>query len=180
MRRSLPRPPRTQALAGTPVPFLVLSLALLFMGALALIIPRAAHAERDLGGEFASAFETFLGSPALEGSFRIEHEGDRSFLVLGPEFRAKSAPDLKVFLSERPPGDGTGQNATREAVRLGRLEQFEGRQRYLIPEGTDLAAFSTVLVHCEAYSKLWVPVRSSSAAAVSPHCADRPTMTEPR
>lgn len=115
----------------------------------------AAPASAGAGGTFTSAFSSFFGGEALVGSFSIVEEDGQRFIEFAPEFKAQSAPDLKVFLSTRAPGAVTGANATAEAVRLGALESFEGRQRYAVPEGTDLSKFSTVIVHCEEYSKLW-------------------------
>lgn len=107
------------------------------------------------GGQFKSAFSAFLGGPALVGDFQIVTEDGSTYLEFGAGFKAKSAPDLKVFLSQRAPDAVTGSNATKGAVRLGLLMSFEGAQRYAVPEDTDLSAFSTVIVHCEQYSKLW-------------------------
>lgn len=116
-----------------------------------------AMATADIGasGQFQSAFSSFLGTPALVGDFQVVTEDGRAFLELGAGFQAKSAPDLKVFLSQTPPSKVSGSNATKQAVRLGLLMKFEGSQRFSIPAGTDLEKFSTVIVHCEQYSKLW-------------------------
>ena len=134
---------------------LVRPAAPLLAGLLVLSLAAAASAEIGAGGRFGSAFSSFLGGPALVGDFQIVTEGGRAFLEFGAGFKARSAPDLKVFLSDRAPGEITGGNATDGSVRLGLLMEFEGSQRYAIPRGTDLGKYSTVIVHCEQYSKLW-------------------------
>ena len=127
----------------------------LLLSSALLIVPAAASADVLAGGQFKSAFSAFLSGPALVGDFQVVTEDGKTYLEFGAGFKAKSAPDLKVFLSQRAPEAVTGTNATESAVRLGLLMGFEGAQRYAIPAGTDLSDFSTVIVHCEQYSKLW-------------------------
>ena len=40
-------------------------------------------------------------------------------------------------------------------VLIARLDSPRGGQRYPIPDGVDLDKLSTLLLHCEKYSKLW-------------------------
>ena len=49
----------------------------------------------------------------------------------------------------------SGRNALNGALKLGVLKTNKGGQEYVIPAGTDLSQFSSVIVHCEAYSVLW-------------------------
>ena len=76
-------------------------------------------------------------------------------IVFSDDFRTKNGPDLKVFLSKNTVSDATGRNATTNAIRRGVLKSNKGGQEYVLPEGVTLTDFSSVLVHCEAYSKLW-------------------------
>lgn len=92
---------------------------------------------------------------ALKGSVTIEQRGNRTVLVFSDDFKTKRGPDLKVFLSKNAVSDATGDNATTEAIRLGELTSNRGGQEYVLPEGVNLSEYSSVLVHCEAFSKLW-------------------------
>ena len=92
---------------------------------------------------------------ALKGSVTVEQRGDRTVLVFSDDFKTKRGPDLKVFLSKNAVSDATGTNATTQAVRLGELTSNRGGQEYVLPEGVNLSEYSSVLVHCEAFSKLW-------------------------
>lgn len=94
-------------------------------------------------------------SYALSGSVRVETRGDQTVLVFSDDFKTRSGPDLKVFLSPRDVAGSTGANATSGAVRLGRLHSTRGTQDYVLPEGIILSDYESVLVHCEAFSKLW-------------------------
>lgn len=92
---------------------------------------------------------------AVAGSWSIIEEGGRRYVELSDDFKTKSAPDLKIFLSTQSVAEVTGKNATRDAVLVGPLPRARGAVRLEIPEGTDLSQFTTLLLHCEQYSKLW-------------------------
>ena len=132
--------------------------ALLAMMTLAAsLAASAATAEEETthSGKFEAAFSSFTGKASLVGHWRIVEEDGARFLELGRDFRAKEAPDLKLFLSPRAARDIKGNNATDGSVHLGLLESNEGYQRYAIPENTELGRYGTLIVHCEQYSKLW-------------------------
>ncbi len=84
----------------------------------------------------------------------MEEDG-RKYIEFSKDFRARSAPDLRLFLSPLEASSVTGGNAMREAVRLGLLKSNTGVQRFEIPVDTDLGRIRSVVVHCEQYSKLW-------------------------
>ena len=92
---------------------------------------------------------------AIQGSWTLESNGDGYVLVLDDEFKTKSAPDLKLFLSKQDLAAANGKNATRDAVLIAELDKNKGGQRYALPAGVDPADFKTLLLHCEKYSKLW-------------------------
>jgi len=92
---------------------------------------------------------------ALKGSVTVEQRGNRTVIVFSDDFKTKKGPDLKVFLSKHDIANATGDNATTDAIRLGALQSNKGAQEYILPEGVNLTDFNSVLVHCEAFSKLW-------------------------
>lgn len=92
---------------------------------------------------------------ALKGSVTVEQRGNQTVLVFSDDFRTKNGPDLKVFLSKNAVSDATGTNATTDAIRLGELSSNKGGQEYVLPDGVSLSDYASVLVHCEAFSKLW-------------------------
>lgn len=92
----------------------------------------------------------------IDGGWEIVTQADgRRVLRFDEAFSTRNGPDLKVFLSPTPIADVTGRTAVEGAVLLGVLKSNKGAQEYDIPADLDLAGFSSVLVHCEAYSKLW-------------------------
>ena len=92
---------------------------------------------------------------SLKGGITVEQRGSQTVIVFSDDFRTRSGPDLKVFLSRNDVAGSTGTNATTGAVRLGVLKDNRGAQEYVLPEGVNIADFNSVLVHCEAFSKLW-------------------------
>ncbi len=89
------------------------------------------------------------------GTWEIFSEGDKTFVKLSADFKTRKAPDLKIFLSPLAAKDVNGRNATNGAVLIAPLTSRSGEQVYEIPEGVDFANFKSVLIHCEAYAKLW-------------------------
>lgn len=92
---------------------------------------------------------------ALKGAVTVEQRGEQTVLVFSDDFRTKKGPDLKVFLSKNAVSTATGTNATTDAVRLGALSSNKGAQEYVLPAGITLSDYASVLIHCEAFSKLW-------------------------
>lgn len=82
-------------------------------------------------------------------------EGGKTIIRFSDDFKTKKGPDLKIFLSPQTVGEVTGKTALDGAVTLGVLKSNKGTQDYVVPNGVSLANFSSVLIHCEAYSVLW-------------------------
>jgi len=91
----------------------------------------------------------------LKGAWEVVQRGDKTFIVFGDDFRAANGPDLKIFLSPSTVSDVTGKTAVNGSLNIGELKATKGTQEYEVPAGVNLADYSSVLVHCEAYSILW-------------------------
>ncbi|NOX83283.1 MAG: DM13 domain-containing protein [Alphaproteobacteria bacterium] len=89
------------------------------------------------------------------GTWEIFSEGDKTFVKLSADFKTRKAPDLKIFLSPLAAKDTNGRNAANGSVLIAPLTSRSGEQIYEIPEGIDFADFKSILIHCEAYAKLW-------------------------
>ena len=120
---------------------------------IAVLLPLGASAESLHSGSFEqdSLFTRF------EGDWQIERADGETRIVFAENFRAKKAPDLKVFLSKRTFGDINGSNAADrdDAVLVAPLTEYKGEMSFVVPEGVNLDDFQSLIVHCEAYSKLW-------------------------
>ena len=106
---------------------------------------------------FKGEFERESRWTTFEGTWSIVKEGEQFKVVLGNDFEAKKAPDLKIFLSKAQLGDISGKNAVSigEPVLVAKLESYKGSATYSIPEGIIPSDFKTIILHCEEYSKLW-------------------------
>ena len=122
--------------------------------AVGLLSASIAAAEPASSGEFTAAFKSW-GKKSLEGSWAIEQHGDKLLLKLGSNFKAKSAPDIKVFLSPKVAGEIDGSNATAGSLFVKQITDFEGAMTIEIPAGTNLSDYRTLVLHCDEYSKLW-------------------------
>ena len=86
-------------------------------------------------------------------------------VVLDEDFKTRNAPDLKIFLSPRDAASVTGSNATDGSILISPLGSNKGAQTYVIPSSVDVAAFSSIIIHCEQYSKLWSAADLASTTA---------------
>ena len=91
----------------------------------------------------------------VQGHWEIAKVGDGHVIRLGSDFKTKKAPDLKVVLSPHAVGDSKNGNALRGGVIVSLLDSNKGSQEFRVPAGTDPAAFRSMLIHCEQYTKLW-------------------------
>lgn len=108
-----------------------------------------AMASKAKTGEFTKA--TFN----IKGEWEILQQNGQTIFRLSENFKTKTGPDLKLFLSPKRVDTVTGRTATTDAIRLGALKSNKGTQDYIIPANIDLSQFGSILIHCEAYSKLW-------------------------
>ena len=91
----------------------------------------------------------------IKGDWEIIKENGQTIFRLSDDFKTKNGPDLKLFLSPKSVGNVTGATATQDAVKLSVLRSNKGSQDYIIPDNIDLSQFRSILIHCEAFSKLW-------------------------
>ena len=91
----------------------------------------------------------------IDGTWSLETRADGTYLLFNEDFSTASGPDLKVFLSPQDVTDVRDRTATRNAVKLGALKRTSGAQEYRLPDGIDLSAFRSLLIHCERYSHFW-------------------------
>ena len=123
-----------------------------------MALPMAAHAAPN---QAEAAATTYTAQPfvkkkkKIKGAWRVVQENGQTLIRFSDDFKTKNGPDLKVFLSPQSIADVTGKTALDGAVLLGLLKSTKGAQDYVLPEGVSLGDFSSVLIHCEAYTVLW-------------------------
>lgn len=91
----------------------------------------------------------------IHGSAKIEKVDGETRLVFSEDFKTKSGPDLKLYLSKTPISTLSAQDIDASAVRLSVLKSHRGAQSYVIPADIDISDYQSVVIQCEAYTVLW-------------------------
>ena len=121
----------------------------------------AARAEAEQAAAAANAYKVLSSGNwskktyAAGGNWTLFSENGVTTVSLDSGFSTRKAPDLKIFLSPLSPGELSGRNATQGSLLISPLKSNSGAQSYTVPAGTDLSRYKTILIHCEAFSKLW-------------------------
>lgn len=89
------------------------------------------------------------------GTWSIVEEDGARFVVLSDEFKTKKAPDLKLFVSPKTVKELKNKNATEGSAFIAQLTSHKGGQRYEIPSSIELDDYTSIIIHCEKYTKLW-------------------------
>jgi len=76
-------------------------------------------------------------------------------ISLDDDFSTRNAPDLKIFLSPLSASEVKNKTAVPGSLLIAPLQSNKGQQSYVVPAGTDLSQYKSVIIHCEAYTKLW-------------------------
>lgn len=124
-------------------------LMLAFMSIAFLAVSAPASAEVVDGGTWTKK------KYSIKGGWEIIKEGGQTIIRFDKSFKTKSGPDLKVFLSKKSIAEVNGKNATQDAVLISVLSANKGTQDYVVPADINIEDFTTLLIHCEAYSVLW-------------------------
>ncbi len=123
---------------------LVATVALLSFSGLASLTPVAQAA-----AEVGSKSTLITDAKKTEGSIQIIEEAGKRYLELDESFTTGRGPDVFVLLhTQDVPEDYSKENF----VNLGRVQKFNGAQRYEIPADVDLANFKSVSIWCRAFN----------------------------
>ena len=106
------------------------------------------------GGVIASGTWT-KKSFKTKGSWTLSAENGVTTISLDDDFSTRNAPDLKIFLSPLSAASVKNKTAVPGSLLIAPLQSNKGRQSYIVPAGTDLSKYKSVIIHCEAYTKLW-------------------------
>lgn len=73
------------------------------------------------------------------------------------DFKVTNGPDLEIWLSAHPDPASSSDVSDNQWISLGRLKGNVGNQAYVVPEGTDISVFNSVVIWCEQFSVLFSP-----------------------
>jgi len=92
---------------------------------------------------------------SIKGNWDIKSINGQTVIQFDDNFKTKSGPDLKVYLSKNSLSESTSKSVDKTSVKLSVLKSNRGHQSYIIPENINISEFESVLIHCEAFSVLW-------------------------
>jgi hypothetical protein len=101
-------------------------------------------AEAVKGGNFTSVEHPTQGKVSI-----VEENGTR-YLELSSDFQTDEGPDLKVILHNANSVDLKVKEG--DYLSLGALQQFNGTQRYAIPDDVDLEEYKSVAIWCQQFN----------------------------
>jgi hypothetical protein len=107
------------------------------------------------------------GKSNVSGGFRFEDRDDGTYLVVESDFKTKKGPDLKFVLSPTDYTSVKAKTALKGGLIVGKLKSFSGGQEFKLPAGTNASSYKSLLVHCQAKTKLWgsAPINSGELVA---------------
>jgi hypothetical protein len=112
----------------------------------------------------------FMLTPVREGRFSdadLAHKGEGlarvmvsdagTALVRLTEFTVTNGPDLEVWLVKAADPKSSSDVKQSEWISLGPLKGNKGDQTYIVPPGTDIGEFRSVVIWCEQFGVLFSP-----------------------
>jgi uncharacterized protein YfdQ (DUF2303 family) len=112
----------------------------------------SAHAVKIAEGVFKSK-ETAI---AASGTFEVQSETGKFFLVIKSDFKISEGPDLFFAFNPLISTLVTGSNAKTMALKVDPgLKSLTGTQTYALPDDFDLNKYPTLIVHCWKYDHLY-------------------------
>ena len=104
-------------------------------------------------GNFVDADGAHKGS----GKAEILQGGAGTTLLRLTDFRVTNGPDLEVWLVKAPEPKSSSDVTASEWLSLGALKGNVGDQTYVIPEGTNVSDYGSVVIWCEQFGVLFSP-----------------------
>jgi len=108
-------------------------------------------------GQFVDADAIHKGS----GRATLYRLPDGSHAVRFEEFRSTNGPALVVYLAKHQDPQNAADVTDNGFVKLGKLKGNVGNQNYLIPAGTPIDDFNSVVIWCELFDVLFSPAALS-------------------
>ena len=91
----------------------------------------------------------------IKGTWTVTEQDGQSVIQFNDDFKTKSGPDLKLYLSSSSVSDLESGSVEGTSLKLGILKSNRGAQSYIIPADVNLSDYKSVVIHCEAFSVLW-------------------------
>jgi len=93
---------------------------------------------------------------SINGGWEIKKVDGQTVIRFKDDFKTKSGPDLKIFLSKKSIDEVTGRTVVgSDSVMVSPLNSNNGTQEYVLPADISIEDYQSLLIHCEQYSVLW-------------------------
>jgi hypothetical protein len=115
------------------------------------VLPAELMLQMVAKGDFRDADQIHKGSGTAT---LVETNGGVSILRFS-DFKVTNGPDLKVWMVKAENIESSADVTGSEWLTLGPLKGNIGDQNYVLPEGTDVAAFKSVVIWCEQFGVLF-------------------------
>ena len=86
------------------------------------------------------------------GTAKLLKQTDGSYIVRLENFQTENGPKLEVYLSKAIKPSSSAAVSSAGFINLGDLKSVNGSQNYLVPIGTDLTQFKSVVIWCTTFS----------------------------
>lgn len=130
-------------------------LSLIFAFTLGLFISLLSPAAYAANAEVTKQGKWVKKSYKVNGTWQIIKEDGKTFIQFSNDFKTKSAPDLKIFLSKKSAKEVKNKTAVPGSKFIAKLKKVKGSQRYEIPASVNIDDYQSLLIHCQQYTKLW-------------------------
>lgn len=104
-------------------------------------------------GQFVDADGIHKGT----GTANLYALPDASWVLRFEDFRTTNGPALVVYLARHPSPESASDVTDGGFLRLGELKGNVGNQNYVIPTGTDISEYHSVVIWCELFGVLFSP-----------------------
>lgn len=104
-------------------------------------------------GQFVDADVVHKG----RGSATVYRLPEGEQIVRFEDFRTTNGPALVVYLAKHPAPSQASHVTDGGFVSLGKLKGNVGNQNYVVPPGTELSEFHSVVIWCELFDVLFSP-----------------------
>lgn len=116
-------------------------------------LPAALQTDQVSQGMFRDADRSHKGT----GTATIFKIASGSNVLRLTEFETTNGPDLEVWLVKASNIQSSADVKRSEWLSLGRLKGNIGDQTYIIPEGTEISEYGSVVIWCEQFGVLFSP-----------------------
>jgi hypothetical protein len=86
------------------------------------------------------------------GAVQLLKQIDGTYIVRLESFQVENGPKLEVYFSKAIKPSSSAAVSSAGFINLGDLKSTNGSQNYLVPVGTDVSQFKSVVIWCTTFS----------------------------